>query len=130
MSSADRPTPAEGDVEALRETIDSLPEAEKVVMTLTEYEGLTDAEIASVLTESEATVAALHESALERLAAAVGAPPTKPTDPLDSVVKDGLENKLHDLVCSGAMTLRAAQLGIARNWQALYKTVFGTAPGG
>ena len=28
-------------------------------------------------------------------------------------VKDELENKLHDLVCSGAMTLRAAQRGIA-----------------
>jgi hypothetical protein len=43
-------------------------------------------------------------------------------------VKDTLENKLHDLVCSGAMTLRAAQRQIAANWEALYKKVFGAAP--
>ena len=41
-------------------------------------------------------------------------------------VKDRLENKAHALVCAGAMTLRAAQFGIAKNWQALYKRVFGT----
>jgi hypothetical protein len=41
-------------------------------------------------------------------------------------VKDRLENKAHDLVCAGEITLRAAQLGIATNWQALYKRVFGT----
>ena len=43
-------------------------------------------------------------------------------------VKDKLENKLHDLVCSGAMTLRTAQRGIASNWEKLYKHVFGVAP--
>jgi hypothetical protein len=43
-------------------------------------------------------------------------------------VKDALENKLHDLVCSGAMSLRSAQQQIAANWQALYKKVFGVAP--
>ncbi|HVN62437.1 MAG TPA: hypothetical protein VMT59_14350, partial [Gaiellaceae bacterium] len=41
-------------------------------------------------------------------------------------VKDRLENKAHDLVCSGAIMLHAAQVGIATNWQALYKRVFGT----
>ncbi len=45
-------------------------------------------------------------------------------------VKDALENKLHDLVCSGAMTLRTAQHGIATDWRAQYETVFGTAPTG
>ena len=40
-------------------------------------------------------------------------------------VNDRLENKLHDLVCSGAMTLRTAQLRIATNWQSLYRGVFG-----
>jgi hypothetical protein len=45
-------------------------------------------------------------------------------------VKDKLENKLHDLVCSGAMTLRTAQTSIASNWQALYKSVYGVAPAG
>jgi hypothetical protein len=43
-------------------------------------------------------------------------------------VKDALENRLHDLVCSGRMSLRSAQRRIARNWQALYKKVYGTAP--
>ena len=41
-------------------------------------------------------------------------------------VKDRLENKAHALVCAGAMTLRTVQFGIAKNWQALYKRVFGT----
>jgi hypothetical protein len=45
-------------------------------------------------------------------------------------VKDKLENKLHDLVCSGSITLHAAQEGIASNWQTLYKRVFGVAPTG
>jgi hypothetical protein len=39
-------------------------------------------------------------------------------------VKDKLENRLHALVCAGQMTLRSAQLGIATNWQRLYKTVY------
>ncbi|HVS84220.1 MAG TPA: HNH endonuclease signature motif containing protein [Gaiellaceae bacterium] len=43
-------------------------------------------------------------------------------------VKDKLENKLHDLVCAGAISLSAAQRGIASNWQALYREVFGKAP--
>jgi len=44
-------------------------------------------------------------------------------------VKDELENKLHDLVCAGAMRLRAAQDGIATNWETLYLRVFGVPPG-
>jgi hypothetical protein len=43
-------------------------------------------------------------------------------------LKDKLENKLHGLVCSGAMTLRTVQRGIASNWEKLYKKVFGTSP--
>jgi hypothetical protein len=43
-------------------------------------------------------------------------------------VKDALENRLHDMVCSGVMSLRAAQIGIASNWEALYGRVFGQAP--
>jgi hypothetical protein len=34
--------------------------------------------------------------------------------------KDRLEDVLHDAVCSGRMSLAAAQRGIARNWVALY----------
>ena len=40
-------------------------------------------------------------------------------------VKDRLENKLHELVCTGSISLRAAQEGIAANWQALYDREFG-----
>jgi hypothetical protein len=43
-------------------------------------------------------------------------------------VKDELENRLHDLVCAGSMTLPAAQQQIATNWRALYRKVFGTQP--
>jgi len=43
-------------------------------------------------------------------------------------VKDELENRLHDLVCSGGMTLRVAQREIAANWMTLYRRVFGVAP--
>ena len=45
-------------------------------------------------------------------------------------VKDKLENKLHDLVCDGTMTLSTVRRRIASDWQALYKTVFGVAPTG
>jgi hypothetical protein len=45
-------------------------------------------------------------------------------------VKDRLENRLHALVCGGAMTLRSAQRRIASNWQSLYRKVFGIAPTG
>ena len=42
--------------------------------------------------------------------------------------KDALENRLHDLVCAGAMSLRSAQFGIATDWEALYAKVFGRSP--
>jgi hypothetical protein len=45
-------------------------------------------------------------------------------------VKDKLENKLHDLVCDGQRTLSSVRKGIASDWQALYKTVYGVAPTG
>jgi hypothetical protein len=45
-------------------------------------------------------------------------------------VKDRLENRLHDLVCSRSITLRAAQQGIAADWEALYKRVYGSSPSG
>jgi hypothetical protein len=43
-------------------------------------------------------------------------------------VKDKLENKLHDLVCDGKLTLRTVRRRIASSWQKLYKDVFGVAP--
>ena len=42
--------------------------------------------------------------------------------------KDRLENKLHDMVCGGSITLRRAQKQIATNWKTLYRNVFGRAP--
>jgi hypothetical protein len=42
--------------------------------------------------------------------------------------KDRLETQLHVLVCAGSMPLHAAQMGIARRWQALYRQVFDAAP--
>jgi hypothetical protein len=43
-------------------------------------------------------------------------------------VKDKLENKLHTLVCSGAMSLSYAQHRIASDWESLYKQVYGVTP--
>jgi hypothetical protein len=43
-------------------------------------------------------------------------------------VKDKLENRVHDLVCAGSMTLRSAQRRIATDWQALNRQVYGVAP--
>jgi hypothetical protein len=40
-------------------------------------------------------------------------------------LKDRLENRLHDMVCSDQIGLRATQRQLAANWQALYRTVFG-----
>ena len=45
-------------------------------------------------------------------------------------VKDKLENKVHALVCSGQMTLRAARQQMASNWERLYRKVYGVAPTG
>jgi len=36
-------------------------------------------------------------------------------------VKDKIENKLHDLVCSRQLSLRAAQSAIATNWWTAYQ---------
>ena len=45
-------------------------------------------------------------------------------------VKDKIENKLHALVCSGAVTLRAAQAMIATNWEDAYQKYLGPLPSG
>jgi hypothetical protein len=42
--------------------------------------------------------------------------------------KDVLENRLHHLVCSGALPLRAAQRMEARNWVAAYRRYVGAPP--
>jgi hypothetical protein len=46
----------------------------------------------------------------------------EPYDATDGArVKDRIENKLHDLVCSGSLTLAAAQQAIATNWWDAYQ---------
>ena len=42
--------------------------------------------------------------------------------------KDVLENRLHDLVCSGRLRLAAAQRMEARNWVAAYRHLVGAQP--
>jgi hypothetical protein len=54
--------------------------------------------------------------------------PEPGSGPADYHVKDQLENRLHDMVCTGSISLRTAQRGIARDWEALYRRVFGTSP--
>ncbi|MFH5878047.1 DUF3761 domain-containing protein [Arthrobacter sp. NA-172] len=48
--------------------------------------------------------------------------------PEGATVKDTLENKLHDLACSGSLQLATAQQAIASDWWAAYETYVGPAP--
>jgi hypothetical protein len=43
-------------------------------------------------------------------------------------VKDRLENRAHDAVCAGQLSLRAAQTAMAADWEALYRRLFGVNP--
>ncbi len=43
------------------------------------------------------------------------------TKPLNAHVKDELENKLHDLICSHQLSVAQAQQEIAQDWQAAYQ---------
>jgi hypothetical protein len=43
-------------------------------------------------------------------------------------VKDALENRAKAAVCDGRLTLLAAREGFARNWEALYRGLFGHSP--
>jgi Protein of unknown function (DUF3761) len=45
-------------------------------------------------------------------------------------VKDTLENRAHDTVCAGRLSLRAAQAAMAADWEGLYRQLFGAAPAG
>jgi anti-sigma factor RsiW len=45
----------------------------------------------------------------------------------NSYVKDQLEERLHDMVCSGQLDLATAQAQIATNWIAAYQKYFGTS---
>jgi Protein of unknown function (DUF3761) len=56
--------------------------------------------------------------------------PEPGSGPADYRVKDRLENRLHELVCAGTITLRQAQTQIASNWELLYRHDFGVSPAG
>jgi hypothetical protein len=51
------------------------------------------------------------------------------TQPLNAHVKDRLENKLHELVCSGQLSLEQAQKEIAADWTKAYSKYVGSLPG-
>jgi hypothetical protein len=50
------------------------------------------------------------------------------TLPWSARVKDRLENKLHELVCTGQMDLKTAQQAIAANWIEAYKKYVNSNP--
>jgi len=43
-------------------------------------------------------------------------------------VKDRLENRAHDVVCAGQLSLHTAQAAMATDWEALYRRLFGVTP--
>jgi hypothetical protein len=47
---------------------------------------------------------------------------------LSSYVKDQLENRMHQLVCSGQITLKAAQAVFLTNWEKGYSQYVGPLP--
>ena len=55
-------------------------------------------------------------------------PESHRTSPWNAQVKDGLEGKLHELVCSGQLDLKTAQQAIASNWIEAYKTYVSPNP--
>lgn len=64
----------------------------------------------------------------------IGGSPTAPTNlwpeahfvPWSSFLKDKVENKLHAMICSGQISLAAAQREIATNWESVYVSLYGT----
>ncbi|WP_347990099.1 hypothetical protein [Methylomonas sp. AM2-LC] len=51
------------------------------------------------------------------------------THPLNAHIKDELENKLHELICSHQLPVEQAQRDIANNWIAAYEKYVGPLPG-
>lgn len=48
--------------------------------------------------------------------------------PLNAHVKDVLEDKLHELVCTGGLPIETAQKAIAQNWVTAYQKYVGPLP--
>lgn len=57
-------------------------------------------------------------------------PESYKTQPLNARVKDSLENRLHDLACSGKVSFPEVQKAIATDWKAAYVKYVGPLPGG
>lgn len=55
-------------------------------------------------------------------------PQSYKTQPYNAHVKDRLENKLHDLMCSGQISVQEAQQAIAQNWIEAYRKYVGPLP--
>lgn len=51
------------------------------------------------------------------------------TQPLNAHVKDQLENRLHELICTNQLPVEQAQREIAENWLAAYEKYIGPLPG-
>jgi hypothetical protein len=51
------------------------------------------------------------------------------THPLNAHIKDDLENKLHELICTHQIPVEQAQQEIAHNWIAAYAKYIGPLPG-
>lgn len=47
---------------------------------------------------------------------------------LSAYLKDQLENRMHQLVCSGQLTLKVAQAVFLTNWEKGYSKYVGTLP--
>lgn len=55
-------------------------------------------------------------------------PQSYQTKPVNANVKDRLENKLHDLMCKGQISVSEAQKAIATDWIAAYRKYLGPLP--
>ena len=54
--------------------------------------------------------------------------PEPGSGPSNYHVKDMLENRAHDMVCAGELSLHTAQASMAADWEALYRRLFGVGP--
>jgi hypothetical protein len=54
--------------------------------------------------------------------------PEPGSGPSDYHAKDALENRAHDMVCAGELSLHTAQVSMAADWEALYRRLFGVGP--
>ena len=55
-------------------------------------------------------------------------PESYTTMPLNARLKDGLENRMHALICNGKLDLAVAQHDIATDWVAAYQKYVGPLP--